>query len=262
MKTIPIYQADAFTDHLFGGNPAAVCPLESWLPDETMQQVAMENNLAETAFFVPEGDHFRIRWFTPETEVDLCGHATLATSHVLFALLGFPGEVITFESRSGPLRVTRTAGMYQLDFPADEFHRVAPPKGLTEAMNMEPEECYRGRTDYMAVYGSEDLISSLDPGITALSKIEGRGIIITAPGHSVDFVSRFFAPQSGVPEDPVTGSAHTTLVPYWAERLHKTDLTAMQLSRRKGILFCTLAGDRVLIRGNAVTYLKGEITLD
>lgn len=261
MRTIPIYQADAFTDHLFGGNPAAVCPLESWLPDETMQQVAMENNLAETAFFVPEGDHFHIRWFTPETEVDLCGHATLATSHVLFTHLGFAGEVITFESRSGPLRVTRSGDLYQLDFPVDEFHRVAPPKGLSEAMNMEPEECYRGRTDYMAVYGSEDLISSLEPGLTALSKIEGRGIIITAPGHSADFVSRFFAPQSGVPEDPVTGSAHTTLVPYWAARLHKTNLTALQLSRRKGTLFCTLAGDRVLIRGNAVTFLRGEIIL-
>ena len=261
MKTIPIYQADAFTHHLFGGNPAAVCPLESWLPDETMQQVAMENNLAETAFFVPEEDHYHIRWFTPETEVDLCGHATLATAHVLFTHLGFAGEAIAFESRSGPLRVTRVAGMYQLDFPVDEYHRVAPPKGLSEAMNMEPEECYRGRTDYMAVYGSEDLISSLEPGLTALSKIDGRGIIITAPGHETDFVSRFFAPQSGVPEDPVTGSAHTTLVPYWAGRLHKTELTAVQLSRRKGHLSCTLAADRVLIRGKAVTYLTGEIIL-
>lgn len=260
---IPIYQVDAFTDKLFGGNPAAVCPLNEWLPDSTMQQIAVENNLAETAFFVKAGNGYKLRWFTPEFEIDLCGHATLATAHILFTELGYTGDTILFETvKAGILKVSRNAGKYTLDFPSRPATTAKAPKGLLEAIsNKQPKEVLRSR-DYMLVYETEEDIIRFEPDHAVLAKIEGIvGVIVTAPGKEVDFVSRFFAPGAGIPEDPVTGSAHCNLIPYWADKLGKTQLHAFQLSARKGELWCELRGDRVLMSGNAVMYLKGEIMI-
>ncbi len=256
-----LYQIDAFADHLFSGNPAAVCPLEAWLPDETMQKIAAENNLSETAFYVRTGSGFHIRWFTPAVEVALCGHATLASSYVVFNYDRYPGEVIEFESKSGPLRVRREGDLLVLDFPAERPVKVEPPAGLAAALGRDPVEVWLGKTDYMAVYGAEEDVAALTPDIAALGAIPGRAVIVTAPGREVDFVSRFFAPRVGVPEDPVTGSAHTKLTPYWSARLGKAVLSAMQLSKRQGRLRCRMAGDRVEIAGRAVPYLTGTITL-
>lgn len=257
---IPIYQADAFTNKLFGGNPAAICPLEEWLPDETMQQIAVENNLAETAFFVKTGDEYLLRWFTPEYEIDLCGHATLASAHILFTELGFTADTINFQTvKAGVLKVTRNGDKYTLDFPSRPAIVADAPEGLVSALgDIKPLAVLRGR-DYMLVYGNEDDVVAMKPDFSVLAKIDAVGIIVTAPGKTVDFVSRFFAPAAGIPEDPVTGSAHCNLIPYWAERLNKTQLQAYQLSARKGELWCELKGDRVLMSGQAVTYLKGEI---
>jgi PhzF family phenazine biosynthesis protein len=256
-----LYQVDAFADRLFGGNPAAVCPLESWPPDELLQQIAAENNLAETAFYVRQGGGFALRWFTPTVEVDLCGHATLASAFVVFTHEGFAGDTIEFSSRSGTLRVRRDGDLLVLDFPADRVEPASVPQILIDALGREPIECYKGRTDYMVVYGVAEHVAALAPDLGDLATVPARGVIVTAPGHDVDFVSRFFAPQSGVPEDPVTGSAHTTLTPYWAARLGKTELSAVQLSKRRGRLRCRLAGDRVEIAGRAVPYLTGTITI-
>jgi PhzF family phenazine biosynthesis protein len=256
-----LYQIDAFADHLFGGNPAAVCPLGSWLPDEVMQQIAAENNLAETAFYVPSDGGFHIRWFTPSVEVDLCGHATLASAYVAFHYDKVPGDVVEFASKSGPLRVKREGDLLVLDFPADTVEPVAVPQMLIEALGREPIETYKGKTDYLVVYGVEEHVATLQPDLADLAMVPARGIIVSAPGRQVDFVSRFFAPQVGVPEDPVTGSAHTTLTPYWSARLGKCELTAMQLSKRQGRLTCRLAGSRVEIAGRAVPYLRGTITI-
>jgi PhzF family phenazine biosynthesis protein len=256
---IPIYQVDAFTGRLFHGNPAAVCPLQEWLPDSLMQKIAMENNLSETAFFVPQGDRFAIRWLTPALEVDLCGHATLATAYVVFRFLRPGTDTIEFHSRSGVLGVTRQGDLLTLDFPADVVARTPPREDLAHALGGWPLEFLKGRTDYFLVYGSQQDIESMTPDFTALAQVAARGIIVTARGNEVDFVSRFFAPQSGVPEDPVTGSAHTSLTPYWAARLAKSDLSAIQLSARRGWLKCSLAGDRVRISGQARLYLTGEI---
>jgi PhzF family phenazine biosynthesis protein len=258
---IKIYQIDAFTDKIFGGNPAAVCPLVSWLPDALMQQIAMENNLAETAFFIPNENRFDLRWFTPEVEVDLCGHATLATAFVLFRLHHFPGSVLEFNSRSGLLRVMQNGDFLTLDFPSDAPWKAVAPVDLIAGMGLHPLEVYKGKTDYMLVYSSPEEIEKLKPDMAKIAVGDVRGIIATAPGHDVDFVSRFFAPQCGISEDPVTGSAHTTLTPYWAARLGKIDLSAMQLSRRRGRLQCRLAGDRVEISGQARAYMAGEIEL-
>ena len=260
MMTIPIYQADAFTDKLFGGNPAAICPLTEWLPDETMQKIAIENNLAETAFFVKNGTGYKLRWFTPEYEIDLCGHATLASAHILFTQLGHNEDFIHFETvKAGTLIVTRSGDKYTMDFPSRPPIHIEMPNGLTEALgDAIPLEVLRSR-DYFLVYESEDDINDIVPDFFALSKMDTVGVIVTAPGKNVDFVSRFFAPGAGVPEDPVTGSAHCNLIPYWADKLGKTKLHAYQLSSRKGELWCELNGDRVLMSGNAVTYLKGEI---
>jgi PhzF family phenazine biosynthesis protein len=257
-----IFQVDAFTDHLFGGNPAAVCPLEKWLPDSTMQNIAMENNLAETAFFVKDGDAFHIRWFTPLLEVDLCGHATLATAYVLFEKLGYKNTTITFTSRSGRLTVTKDKDLLTLDFPADTFIPSTPPSEILNYLNIIPLESYKGKTDWMFLLGSQEEIENYEPDLTALTRLDCRGVILTAKGKEVDFVSRFFAPQSGILEDPVTGSAHTTLAPYWAERLGKKELTAIQLSPRKGNLWCKVAGNRIKISGHARIYLSGEIHLE
>lgn len=259
MKQI-IYQADAFTSELFGGNPAAVCPLVSWLPDELMQKIAMENNLSETAFFVWSNDHFDIRWFTPTTEVDLCGHATLASAYVLFHEESFKGNQITFQSkRSGSLTVYRDGNLLTLDFPADEVTPAELTKELTGGFNLKPLEAYKGKTDYMLVFNNEEEIKNLQPDFQKIAKVNARGIIVTARGNEVDFVSRFFGPAASVNEDPVTGSAHTTLAPYWSEKLAKKELTAIQLSERKGYLKCTYLGERVKISGECRLYLKGEI---
>jgi PhzF family phenazine biosynthesis protein len=258
---IRLFQVDAFTDEVFRGNPAAVCPLERWLPEELMQQIAMENNLAETAFYIRGDNRFSIRWFTPEVEVDLCGHATLAAAFVIFNLEHFPGSVLEFESRSGLLRVSKDGDLLTLDFPVDRPHKSAAPEGLLEGLGMKPLEIYKGKTDYMLVCSSAQEIRDLKPNMLRIAEVNARGIIVTAPGEEVDFVSRFFAPQSGIPEDPVTGSAHTTLVPFWAAKLGRNELTARQLSKRGGWLRCRLAGDRVEISGQARAYLTGEIEL-
>jgi PhzF family phenazine biosynthesis protein len=260
MITIPIYQADAFTDKLFGGNPAAICPLDEWLSDETMQAIAIENNLAETAFFVKNDTGYKLRWFTPEYEIDLCGHATLASAHILFTQLGHKQDEIHFETvKAGTLIVKKEGDKYTMDFPLRQPIHIDAPVGLIEALGeKQPIEVLRSR-DYFLVYESESDIRDITPDFFALSKMDTVGVIVTAPGDKVDFVSRFFAPGAGIPEDPVTGSAHCNLIPYWAEKLGKTKLHAYQLSARKGELWCELKGDRVLMSGKAVTYLKGEI---
>ncbi|MDQ6481175.1 PhzF family phenazine biosynthesis protein [Dyadobacter sp. LHD-138] len=260
---LKIYQIDAFTDQLFSGNPAAVVPLENWLPDEVLQNIAAENNLAETAFYVPNETGYHIRWFTPSVEVELCGHATLASAYVIFNIQGFDGDLIRFESLSGELTVLHKDSWLTLNFPIDQYNMAVPPPALMESLNgVSILEVYKGKTDYMVVLDSEAEVRDLDFDIIILSTIPARGIIITAPGDEVDFVSRFFAPQSGIDEDPVTGSAHTTLIPYWAEKLSKTELTAKQLSKRGGYLKCELDGERVNIGGQARIYLHGEIEID
>jgi predicted PhzF superfamily epimerase YddE/YHI9 len=257
---LPIYQVDAFTDSLFGGNPAAVCPLEAWLPEAAMQAIAAENNLSETAFFVRDGGDYALRWFTPTVEVDLCGHATLAAGHVVFHYLEPQRKTVSFHTlKAGTLIVTRRADMLVMDFPARPASPAPPPPGLFAALGGAPREVLRAR-DHLIVYDTAAEIVALNPDLAALAKVDCWAAIVTAPGESgVDFVSRFFAPAQGVPEDPVTGSAHCTLVPYWAKRLGKMQLEARQLSRRGGALYCALQGDRVNIGGRAVVYLDGQI---
>jgi PhzF family phenazine biosynthesis protein len=259
---LPIYHIDAFTDKLFCGNPAAVVPLSEWLSDETMLHIAAENNLAETAFYVKNDAGFDLRWFTPTIEVDLCGHATLAAAYVIFNIQGEEKEQISFFTRSGELNVTRSDDWFTLNFPIDHYQIAVPPPALVESINTNLMEVYKGKTDYLVVLDSEEEVKNLDFDIIVLSTIPARGIIVTASGEDVDFVSRFFAPQSGIDEDPVTGSAHTTLIPYWAEKLSKKILTAKQLSKRGGYLKCELADDRVNITGQARLYLQGEIEID
>lgn len=258
---LSLYQLDAFTDKVFGGNPAAVVPLTSWLPDETMQSIAAENNLAETAFYVPTEAGFHIRWFTPTVEVDLCGHATLASAYVLFFLENYAHDEINFDSRSGILNVRKEGDWLVLNFPADSIHKqlLSPPALLEALGDISPVEILRGKTDFMAVLESEEQVRTLQPDIIVLSTLPARGVIMTAPGDSVDFVSRFFAPQSGIAEDPVTGSAHTTLTPYWADKLGKTEMEALQVSARGGVLKTKLIGDRVEIAGQVKLYLRGTI---
>ncbi len=257
---LPIYQVDAFTDSLFGRNPAAVCPLEGWLPAETMQAIAAENNLAETAFFVREGGDYALRWFTPKVEVDLCGHATLAAGHIVFRFIEPQRDRVSFRTmKAGPLAVSRRGEMLAMDFPARPAVPVAPPPGLVAALRGAPHEVLRAR-DHLVVYGSAAEVAALDPDLAALAKVDCWAAIVTASGEDgIDFVSRFFAPAQGVPEDPVTGSSHCTLVPYWAHRLGKKELEARQLSRRGGALSCALDRDRVSIAGRAVLYLQGQI---
>lgn len=260
MKNIKIYQVDAFTTHLFGGNPAAVCLLDHWLDDALMQSVAAENNLSETAFVVRKENFFEIRWFTPAIEVDLCGHATLASAYVIFNHTGYSAPSISFLSpRSGKLAVTREGTKIILDFPADEITPADILPEIKQCIGIVPLEVYKGKSDYMAVLGSENEVRSVQPDLNAISSLDARGLIITAPGDEVDFVSRFFGPQSGVDEDPVTGSAHTTLTPYWSGRLGKTTLSARQISKRGGSLDCQHTGHRVYIGGHAKLYLTGEI---
>ncbi|MEN0055519.1 MAG: PhzF family phenazine biosynthesis protein [Mucilaginibacter sp.] len=258
--TISIYQADAFTDKLFGGNPAAICPLTEWLPDEVMQKIAIENNLAETAFFVKTTNGYKLRWFTPEYEIDLCGHATLASAHILFTELGFTGDTIHFETvKAGTLIVKKDGDKYTMDFPSRPPIPIERPNGLAEAFGEKEPIAFLRSRDYFLVYENEQDIKDLTPDFLALSKMDTLGVIVTARGDNSDFVSRFFAPGAGIPEDPVTGSAHCNLIPYWAKALGKNNLHAYQISARRGELWCELKGERVLMSGKAVTYLKGEI---
>lgn len=257
---IPIYQIDAFASKVFAGNPAAVCPLEDWLEEEVMQSIAAENNLAETAFFVKEGQGYGLRWFTPLAEIDLCGHATLASAFVVFSHLEPKAEKVEFETKSGRLTVRQEGGLLSMDFPSRDPEPCPTPDVLIEALGLRPQEVLRSR-DLMAVLADEEQVRSLAPKMNLLMEIDGLGLIVTAPGETVDFVSRFFAPKVGVPEDPVTGSAHSTLIPYWSRRLEKSELTALQISPRGGELFCRDEGERVIIAGKAVPYLAGTISL-
>ncbi len=257
---LPLYQVDAFASEVFRGNPAAVCPLEACLPDRTLQNIAAENNLSETAFLVPRAADFDLRWFTPITEVDLCGHATLASAFVLFTERGIKSDSIRFHSRSGLLTVSRDAGLLTLDFPSRPAACCVAPEALLRGLGANPQEGLKAR-DYLAVFNSEAEVRALKPDFGVLQSLDSLGIIATAPGDDCDFVSRFFAPAAGINEDPVTGSAHCTLIPYWAKRFGKTRLHARQVSRRGGELFCEMAGDRVRIGGKAVLYSRGEIYL-
>jgi PhzF family phenazine biosynthesis protein len=260
---IPLYQVDAFTSRLFGGNPAAVCPLSEWLPDATMQAIAAENNLAETAFFVPQGDRYLLRWFTPTVEVELCGHATLASGYVVTHILTPDRRSVSFDTlKAGPLEVTRDGELLALDFPAwPPETKPADPRVLT-ALGALPVQSFVARGRTLAVYDNAEEVAALRPDFAAMRRVAGANAIATAPGRDgVDFVSRYFAPTHGVDEDPVTGSAHCVLTPYWAARLGKTQLNARQISARGGELVCTLRGDRVTIAGRAVLYLEGAINV-
>jgi PhzF family phenazine biosynthesis protein len=257
---LKIYQVDAFSEKVFGGNPAAVVPLTEWLEDNMLQKIALENNLSETAFYIQDGDQVILRWFTPGTEVDLCGHATLATAHVLFEHEGFKGEEINFFSpRSGILMVKKERSQLVMDFPLDTIQEIELTANLTNPFSPQPFQAFKGKTDYIFVFENENQIRNLDFDLAQIATLPVRGVIVTSKGDQVDFVSRFFGPQVGVPEDPVTGSAHTSLTPIWAEKLGKNELTAVQVSPREGKLGCKLNGDRVILTGNAVTYLIGRI---
>lgn len=258
--TLPMYQVDAFTDRVFSGNPAAVCPLDAWLPDAVLVSIAAENNLAETAFFVKEGDGFRLRWFTPVTEVDLCGHATLASADVLFRVLGYGEPIVRFATRSGTLTVERRGDRYAMDFPVTAPEPCDPPLALVEGLGLTPIATLKA-FDYVAVVETEAAVRALAPDFTRLAALDLRGVAVTAPGDRVDFVSRFFAPAFGVNEDPVTGSAHCELAPYWSRRLGKTSLHAEQISPRGGTVHCELRGPRITLLGQAAHYMTAEITV-
>ena len=261
MKAYPIYQVDAFTDTLFGGNPAAVCPLQAWLPDYIMQQLAMENNLSETAFFVQKGDIFEIRWFTPEMEIDLAGHPTLATAHIIFNILQTATQTIHFESKSGALWVEKNHDLLVMNFPARMPNKVTEiPEGLMDGFNIKPLEVWKSR-DFLLIYPDEDTVLSLVPNFHQLNTLNTLGIIVSAQGKHCDFVSRFFVPNSVIGEDPVTGSAHATLIPFWHHKLNKNNLVAQQLSKRSGKLWCEMKNDRVNIAGKTILYMKGEYYL-
>jgi PhzF family phenazine biosynthesis protein len=259
---IPLYQVDAFTSRVFGGNPAAVCPLgeAGFLPDAVMQAIGNENNLSETAFLVARGDRYDLRWFTPENEIDLCGHATLASAYVVFTHLRPDLTAVAFDTKSGELLVKRSeGGLLSMDFPSRPPEPGASDSRLRLALGGKAGAILVSR-DYLVVYESEEEVRALKPDMNALATMD-RMVIVTAQGRECDFVSRFFAPGAGVPEDPVTGSAHCTLIPYWAERLGKTKLHALQVSRRGGELFCELVGDRVTMAGYAVEFMRGEIEI-
>jgi PhzF family phenazine biosynthesis protein len=263
---IPVYHVDAFASRPFEGNPAAICPLESWLPDATLQAIAGEHNLSETAYYVARGGHYELRWFTPEVEVDLCGHATVASAHVIFDVRReMAGKRVSFQSKSGELGVERISEngtvLYALDFPSRPPQPVAASADLERALGAAPQQVLKAR-DYLCVFGSEDGVLALKPDMAKLAALDSFAVIVTAPGKDCDFVSRFFAPAKGVDEDPVTGSAHCTLIPYWAERLGKSKMFARQRSQRGGELWCELRGGRVSIAGRAVKFSEGTIELE
>jgi len=259
---IPIYQVDAFASEVFSGNPAAVCILDRWLDDRRLQSIAAENNLSETSFLVETATGFDLRWFTPVVEVELCGHATLASAFVQFFCRKWGGDAIRFQTRwSGPLSVTRRGDLLEMDFPARPGKAGTPPPGLKDVLGVAPDRVLSSQDDLMAVLGSEEAVREARPDLALLERMEPRGLIITARGDRSDFVSRFFAPKVGIPEDPVTGSAHCVLTPYWASVLGKQDLHAFQGSKRGGELWCRDAGERILISGRAAPYLEGTITV-
>jgi len=255
---IPIYQVDAFASEVFKGNPAAVCPLEAWLPDETLQAIAVENNLSETAFLVERGSDYDLRWFTPAAEVDLCGHATLGSAYVIANYLRPGADTIRFDTRSGILTVTRQGEFFTLDFPALKRERVADDPDVVAALGVAPVEIWDSM-DLMAVFPSEAEVRGMRPDMAKVAALKTRGVIVTAPGDECDFVSRFFAPQSGIPEDPVTGSAHCITTPYWAKRLGKSKMAARQISKRGGELAVEDKGERIFITGRAAPYMEGRI---
>ncbi len=257
---IPMYQVDAFTNEVFKGNPAAVCLLDTWLEDPILQAIAAENNLSETAFCLPRGDHYELRWFTPKVEVDLCGHATLACAHVISLYVDSALTTVRFKTQSGDLSVTRQGEMLAMDFPARPATICDAPAELLSGLKQPPKEVLKSR-DYLVVYDSEAIIRDLSPDMNLLAQVDATGICVTALGGQTDFVSRFFAPRVGIDEDPVTGSAHCTLIPYWAERLGKNKLSAAQLSSRGGMLMCEHLNERVQMAGQAVTFFKGSIHL-
>jgi predicted PhzF superfamily epimerase YddE/YHI9 len=259
---LSLYWVDAFTDRVFGGNPAAVVPLESWLDDKLLQRIAFENGLSETAYFVRTGPaRAKLRWFTPAVEIDLCGHATLATAHVLFKELAQVEAPFVFDTKSGPLSVSRKGPLLELDFPSRPALPAEPPPELLRGLGRKPDAAFKSERMWLCVFGSAGDVAGVMPDHAALATVSPDKIIITAPGYDCDFVSRFFAPAAGVPEDPVTGSAHCTLVPYWAERLGKSKLHARQISRRGGELWCELDRERVRMAGDTVSYLRGRITI-
>jgi PhzF family phenazine biosynthesis protein len=258
----PIFQVDAFTTRRFAGNPAAVMRLESFLADAVLQAIAAENNLAETAFIVPDGSDYRLRWFTPTTEVPLCGHATLASAAVVMERLEAGRSQVIFHSASGPLTVIRTDAGYVMDFPARFSEPVSRPPGLGEALGVVPVEVVADTFNYIALLESAQVVRELAPDIAAIARMDRSGVIVTAPGDgNYDFVSRYFAPAKGIPEDPVTGGAHCALAPYWAKRLNKTAFRAFQASRRGGEIICRLVGDRVELQGTVVFYMEGEVEI-
>lgn len=260
--TYPIYQVDAFTDKLFGGNPACVVPLDKWLSDEQLMLIAAENAVPETAFFIPEKDGYHLRWFTPDIEMDLCGHATLATAHVLFKHLNYQDNSISFNTQSGMLTVEREGDLLVLDFPSRMPSPSVLPEILLNGLNIKPKEIYKAR-DYVLIYDNEEDIKQIKPDREKFDQIniDPGGIIVTATGKNVDFVSRFFTPQASIFEDPVTGSAHCSLAPFWGKRLNKSELTALQLSERCGKLTCVVVNNRVKLKGQAITYMHGSIIL-
>ncbi len=263
---LPIFQVDAFANELFRGNPAAVCPLSAWLPDNTLQAIAAENNLSETAFFVSNGGSYALRWFTPAIEVPLCGHATLASAFVIFEYLDRSADGVRFTTASGELIVKRAGKLLAMDLPRYQAEPCQPPDDLIQGLVRVPREVRHygesGKTgNYLAVYDSEEDVRLLQPEMSYLARLERHGVIATAPGDKADFVSRYFAPAFGIPEDPVTGSSHCVLVPYWAGRLGKTQFHAQQISARGGELVCQLEDSRVILAGNAVCYLRGSILL-
>ncbi len=259
---LQIFQVDAFTDKTFGGNPAAVCPLEFWLPDSLLQKIALENSVAETAFFISSNDGYEIRWFTPEIEMDLCGHATLASAHVIVKHLQPQISAIKFYSKSGVLTVAVENELLTMDFPSRTPIKTDLPQIILDAIQVVPVEVLKSR-DYVLVFETEEVIRRIQPDRELLNQIniDPGGIVVTAKGNKVDFVSRFFTPQASIFEDPVTGSAHCSLIPYWSKRLEKKSMVALQLSSRIGQIQCRDLGERVLISGNAVTYLEGKITV-
>ncbi len=256
-----MYQVDAFTTKLFGGNPAAVCPLKEWLSDELMQAIASENNLSETAFIVKEGGYYRIRWFTPNSEVALCGHATLASAYVIFEKLGYEGESLTFQSLSGELRVRKQGEQLQLDFPLLPYTAITPPQALLAAMNVMPKEVYESTFDLLLIFDDEKDVEKAILDLNAISQLQNRGVILSAPSIKFDVYSRCFYPGCNVPEDPVTGSAHCVIAPYWSERLGKKKIHALQGLKRRGELICEIKDERVLLAGSCRLYLQGDINL-
>jgi PhzF family phenazine biosynthesis protein len=261
MKKQPIYQIDAFSSELFSGNPAAVCPLSHWLSDDQMQSIAAENNLSETAFILPEDEHYQIRWFTPNTEVALCGHATLASAFVVFEFLGHKKEQIVFKSKSGELRVKKNASLLQMDFPALTYTKITPLPSLLKALKVRPVEVYESTFDLLIILENELDVKEARPDLYAISELNNRGVILSAPASQADVYSRCFYPGCDVPEDPVTGSAHCVIAPYWSSRLGKNKIHAIQGLKRKGELLCEVARDRVLLSGSCRLYLQGHIFL-